>query len=267
MDILIPVLTLTGLGLAFGAGLAIAAKRFRVVTDSRIEKVLKKLPGVNCGACGMGGCMGFAEGLVGGKCSVEQCVVAKEEARKEIAAILGVEEKERVKAAAVLHCNGGNSRVKDKFDYRGPKECIAANLLMQGPKECVYGCIGFGTCARVCPFGAITMNQECLPVVDMDKCKACNKCVLACPKKLFTLLPVKHNVFIACNCPDSARDTKAVCPVGCIACRLCEKACKHEAIHVIDNLAVIDYNKCTSCGDCVRACPVKCIVFRREGKK
>ena len=263
MNILIPVLTLTALGLAFGVGLAIAARKFCVVTDPRIEKVFKKLPGANCGACGMPGCMGFAEGLIRGKCSVEQCVIAKEEARREIAAILGVKEKEKVRATAVLHCNGGNLRVKDKFDYRGPKDCIAANLIMQGPKECVYGCIGYSTCSRICPFGAITMNEEALPVVDMDKCKACNKCVLACPKKLFTLLPLKYSVFVACSSHDSGKDTKAVCCVGCIACGLCVKACKFDAIHVVDNLALIDYNKCTSCGECVKACPMKTIWVRR----
>lgn len=130
MNILIPVLTLTGLGLAFGVGLAIAARRFCVVIDPRIEEIFKNLPGVNCGACGMPGCMGFAEGLIQNKCSIEQCAVAKEEARRKIAAILGVEEKEKVQAAAVLHCNGGKFRVKDRFDYRGPQECIAANLVM-----------------------------------------------------------------------------------------------------------------------------------------
>ncbi len=262
MNILVPVLTLTGLGLAFGVGLAIAAKKFCVVTDPRLEEVLNKLPGANCGACGMPGCRGFAEGLLQGKCSVEQCVVAKEEARREIAAILGVEGKEKVKASAVLHCNGGSIRVKDKFDYRGPKECVAANLVMKGPRECIYGCIGFGTCAQVCPFGAITMSEECLPVVDMDKCRACNKCVEACPKKLFTLVPVKQNVYVACRSNDPGRDTKTACIVGCIACRLCEKACKFDAIHVINNVAVIDYNKCTSCGECVEACPCKTIRVR-----
>jgi ferredoxin len=65
--------------------------------------------------------------------------------------------------------------------------------------------------------------------------------------------------------------TKA-CAVGCIACKLCEKACSFDAIHVIDNLAVIDYSKCTSCGKCVAACPRKIIVqeqgtVKKEEKK
>jgi ferredoxin len=73
---------------------------------------------------------------------------------------------------------------------------------------------------------------------------------------------VTHTVYVACSSSDSGRDTKAVCPVGCIACRLCEKACRFSAIQVIDNLAVIDYKKCTSCAECVKACPMKTIRIR-----
>jgi len=47
--------------------------------------------------------------------------------------------------------------------------------------------------------------------------------------------------------------------VGCIGCKLCEKACKFGALSVIDNLAVIDYHKCTSCGACVKVCPTQAI--------
>ena len=114
----------------------------------------------------------------------------------------------------------------------------------------------------MCPFGAIKMSEEGLPVVNESKCKACNKCVLICPKKLFTLVPITAKVFVACNSHDSGKETKAVCSVGCIACKLCEKACKFNAIHVIDNLAVIDYRKCTSCGKCVEVCPAKTIRVR-----
>src|SRR3989338_5867585 len=114
MNILTPVLTLSGLGVAFGAGLAIAAKKFCVVTDPRIEDVYAKLPGANCGACGMPGCMGFAEALIQGTCTVERCVVMQDEARSEVAGILGLEAKTKVKTVAVLHCHGGSKRVRSE---------------------------------------------------------------------------------------------------------------------------------------------------------
>lgn len=259
MAILIPILVLGGLGLLFGLGLAVAAKKFSVTVDPRVDEIFSHLPHANCGACGMAGCMGFAEGLISGACTIEKCPVMHEEQREEIAKILGISVKEKEKLVATLHCNGG-SKAEDRFIYHGIEECVAANLVMQGQKSCIFGCLSFGDCARVCPFSAIEMSQEGLPVVNEEKCKACNKCVEACPKKLFTLIPVKGKVYVACNSHDTGKDTKAACPVGCIGCKLCEKACKFDAIQVMDNLAVIDYNKCTSCGACITVCPVKCIL-------
>jgi electron transport complex protein RnfB len=261
MEILIPVLTLGVLGLLFGVGLALASKKFAIEVDPRLEKIHGLLPGSNCGACGGAGCFGFAEAVLSGKLKIDACRVSSYETKERIAEIMGRVLQKDVKKIALLHCNGGR-RVRDKFIYQGIEDCIAANLVLGGQKECVYGCLGFNTCVKVCPFDAIKMSEEDLPVVDMAKCKACNKCVLVCPKKLFSLVPVEHNVYVACSSCDIGKDTKAVCPVGCIACRLCEKACKFDAIHVVGNLAVIDYNKCTSCGECVKVCPMKTIRVR-----
>ncbi len=259
MEILIPVITLGLLGLIFGVGLAIASKKFEVKIDSRLERIHSLLPGANCGVCGGAGCFGFAEKVLSGQLPIDSCRVASDQAKEEIAKVLGRELKKKLKTVTTIHCNGGN-KVQDKFTYHGLKDCVAANLQLGGQKECLYGCLGFGSCVKVCPFKALKISNEGLPVVDAKKCKACNKCVLICPKKLFSLSPITHNVYVACCSHDPGKDTGTVCPVGCIACKLCEKACKFDAIHVLDNLAVIDHNKCTSCGECVKACPLKCIL-------
>ncbi|MDD4980621.1 MAG: RnfABCDGE type electron transport complex subunit B [Candidatus Omnitrophica bacterium] len=261
MEILIPILTLGVLGLLFGVGLALASKKLAVHVDARLEKIHGLLPGSNCGACGGAGCFGFAESVLSGKLKIDACRVSSDETKKQIAEALGRKLQKIEKAVAVLHCAGG-TKVKDRFLYSGIEDCVAANLVLGGQKECVWGCLGFGSCVRVCPFDAIKMSDTGLPVVDKDKCKACNKCVLICPKKLFTLVPVTHDVYVACSSHDLGKDTRLVCPVGCIACRKCEQVCPVDAIHVIDNLAIIDYNKCTSCGKCIEVCPVKCIIRR-----
>ncbi len=258
MDILIAILTLGVLGLVFGMGLAVAAKRFAVKTDPRLEAIMGLLPGSNCGACGGAGCFGFAESILSGKLNIAACRVSEEQVKEQIAKLLGKTVEKKVKLTAVLHCCGGK-KAKDRVLYEGLADCVAANMLLGGQKGCTYGCLGFAPCVKACPFGPIKISDEGLPVVDEIKCKACNKCVLACPKKLFSLVPVTNKVIVACSSHDIGKDTRAVCPVGCIACRKCEQVCPVDAIHVIDNLAVIDYNKCTSCGKCVEVCPTKTI--------
>lgn len=246
------------LGFLFGVGLSIASRKFAVKTDHRLETIVGLLPGANCGACGGAGCFGFAEAILSGKMSVDACKVAEEKVKEKIAEVLGEKLEKKVKLVATFHCGGGN-KAKDKFLYKGEADCVEANLLFAGQKSCFYGCLGFGNCVKACPFGAIKMSDEGIPVVDEAKCKGCNKCVLICPKKLFTLRPVTHKIHVACASHDLGREAAAACPAGCIACRKCEQICPADAIKLINNLAVIDYKKCTSCGKCVEACPRKCI--------
>lgn len=264
MDILIPILTLGSLGLAFGIGLALASKKLAVQVDPRLEKVHGLLPGANCGACGGAGCFGFAEGVLSGKFSIDSCRVARDEAKEKIAQVLGRKLEKGIKKIAVLHCYGGNKRAKNKFEYEGIKDCVAANLVMGGPKACVYGCIGFGSCVKACPFGAITMDEEGLPVVDESKCTACGKCAAICPKKLFTLVPVGKNYAVRCSSRDFGKAVLDVCSVGCIACGKCVKACPVQAIKLDNNLAVIDYKICDNRQACFLACPTKAIAKKEN---
>jgi electron transport complex protein RnfB len=272
-DILIPILTLSGLGLIFGVGLAIAAKKLCVETDPKVEAIFTHLAGANCGACGMAGCMGFAEALARGESTVDKCPVTEIEKKREIATLLGHEVGHKVKTVAVLHCGGGN-KVKDRFIYQGIEDCVAANLLQGGQKACVFGCLGFGSCVKVCPFGAISMNEETgLPVVDENKCTSCARCVAICPKRLFSLIRVDKKYYTNCSSKDFGKAVLDVCKVGCIACAKCEKACPVRkpvsngacpisAIKVLNNLATFDYKICNNNGKCAEACPTKCIVKR-----
>jgi len=256
MDVLVPILSLGSLGFLFGLGLALASRRFSVKVDPRSDEIFSRLPGANCGGCGWPGCMGFTEGLIKGVTKIEACKVLDQEKRKEIAQILGVEVEPQVKTIALFHCGG--EKVRNRFIYQGIKDCISANLVLGGQKECIWGCLGFGDCVKQCPFGAISM-KEGLPKIDESKCLGCGKCVEICPKKLFSLVPFDKKYYVCCKSKDFGKKVLEVCPSGCIGCGKCEKVCPVEAIHVIDNLAVIDYNKCNNCGECFKVCPVKCI--------
>ncbi|MBN2097651.1 MAG: 4Fe-4S binding protein, partial [Candidatus Omnitrophica bacterium] len=101
------------------------------------------------------------------------------------------------------------------------------------------------------------------PVIDAELCTGCGKCVQACPRNLMVLIPVKGEVYVGCSSHAAAKEVISVCAVGCIACKKCEQACPEEAIKVVENLAVIDYDKCTACGKCIEVCPRK-IIFRRK---
>ena len=261
------IIVLGGLGLLFGIFLAFVSKKFHVKNDPKIEEVLAALPGINCGACGYAGCAAYAEAVATNKdVPVDLCIPGQKDAAEKVAKILGREASgKKTKLVAQLKCNGGKKEAGEKYEYSGVKTCKAASIVVGGPKSCSYGCIGYGDCARVCNFNALSMGENGLPVVDKDECVACGACVKECPKGLFKLVPHEKKVHVLCSSKDPGKIVTKVCKVGCIACMLCVKACKFDAIHVVDNLAELDYSKCTMCGDCVIACPRKIIVD--EGKK
>lgn len=48
-------------------------------------------------------------------------------------------------------------------------------------KECAVACIGCGKCVKICPFEAISL-QDNLAYIDAAKCRLCRKCVGECPQ-------------------------------------------------------------------------------------
>ena len=72
VDLLLPsaIISLGGLGLAFGLILAFASRVFHVDVDPRIERVEEALPGAQCGACGQPGCSPYAEAVVVPSCKM-----------------------------------------------------------------------------------------------------------------------------------------------------------------------------------------------------
>lgn len=260
-----PLIILGILGLLFGIGLYIASKVFYVEIDPRVEQICEALPGANCGACGLAGCSGFAKAIVHGSASVDACIPGGEHVAHLVADIMGIEAITRDKEVAILKCRGKD--VKTRFDYHGIPTCLAASQTLGGNRECIYGCLMFGDCVKACPFDAIHMVDG-FPLVDEVKCTSCGNCVKACPKDLYELRMLKSLVHVNCMSYDRAKDVLRTCKVGCIGCKKCEKECKFDAIHINDFLAIIDFEKCTSCGMCVKVCPSGCILnFRMERKE
>jgi electron transport complex protein RnfB len=254
------LVVLAGLGIVFGVSLAVIAARYVVKTDPKVEKVRDILPGANCGACGFAGCMGYAEAVVGNPdVAVNLCAPGKSAVAEKVAEITGKKAEKVDPKIARVFCQGGMSLSQRKFIYTGVQDCTAAVLAAGGNKSCEYGCLGYATCMRACPFDAITMSVDNLPVISKEKCTACGKCVAACPKQVIELAVETKAVVISCHSRDKGADTKKKCQVGCIACGICVRTCPVDAIKIENNLARIDHAKCIVCGLCVRKCPTNAI--------
>lgn len=53
----------------------------------------------------------------------------------------------------------------------------------------------------------------------------------------------------------------------CVGCGICVQACAYDAICLVKNFAVIDFNKCTLCGACVDACKFDAILLRKTERE
>ena len=94
---------------------------------------------------------------------------------------------------------------------------------------------------------------------DIRGCIACGKCIKVCPHNLIELVPASATYRVQCSSHVMGKDVRDACTAGCISCKICEKNCPSDAIHVVDNIAKIDYDKCTKCGICFSKCPRKII--------
>ncbi|MFP4416069.1 MAG: RnfABCDGE type electron transport complex subunit B [Chitinivibrionales bacterium] len=296
--IAVPVFIVGGVGLFFGIILGIASKKLHVFSDPKIEKIQEVLPNANCGACGYPGCAAFAKAVAEGQADPTGCIPGGSKVASQVAEILGIAAGESEPMMAVVHCKGGKNEAKERAQYEGIQDCVAATIAGNGSKVCPDGCLGLGTCVRACPFDAIYINDNGVAVVNPDKCTGCTKCVASCPRSIISMIPRVHKIYLACNNHDRGAKVKKYCSVGCTACTLCVKATPSGAIQMKDNLPEMDYSqdenfvpaankcpsncfvdlvkvrpkvnidtKCNGCGECVEACPVKGAITGEPGNR
>ena len=265
--VLIATAVIGCVGLFIGLFLGVAAIKFKVTVNPKEEEVLNVLPGNNCGGCGFAGCSALAHAIAEMEAPVNACPVGGEPVGKQIAEIMGVEEEQSERKVAFVKCQGDCDKTHLDYEYTGIEDCGMLSFVPNGgPKSCNHGCLGYGNCVKACMFDAIHIENG-IAVVDMDACKACGKCVEACPKHLIELVPYEAKYLVACSSKDKGPVTMKACDTGCISCQLCKKNCPADAIVIEDFHAKIDYEKCMECGTCVDKCPKNAIITRNEDTK
>ena len=253
------VLVLAAIAAVCALVLIVASKYMAVPVDEKFPALREALPGAGCGACGFAGCDGYAQALAdGSETRVNLCIPGADSTAQALAAVLGVEAEDVVEMCAYVKCNGNCETAKHKYEYAGIESCSAANILFNGEWLCKTSCLGYGDCEKACPSEAIHVVNGVAKVIP-QLCTGCGICTRTCPNKIIGLRRAVDKLIVACNNTDKGGQTRAACSGGCIGCMKCQKNCPNGAITVVDNLARIDYDKCTGCGVCVEGCPTKCL--------
>lgn len=259
MDILITAAVVAAIGLVCAVMLVLASKFFAVHEDKTFTDIRECLPGANCGACGYAGCDGYAKALCeNNSVKTNLCIPGGDAVAVQIADILDKEAEDVIEQVAVIRCYGDCHHTVNKMDYVGISSCEAAKTMYGGKGKCTFGCMGFGDCVHACPQNAICLENG-IAHIDTRICIGCGVCVRICPQSLISLMADDERVLVTCSNKEKGAIAKKKCSNACIGCKKCEKACPNNAIIVTDNLAVIDYTKCTNCGACVKECPTGCL--------
>lgn len=257
--VIIAAAVVAATGIVVGICLGVFGEKFKVEIDEREAAVRECLPGNNCGGCGYPGCDGLAKAINEGKAPVNACPVGQQPVAKAIAKVMGVEAVEGKKMVAFVKCAGTCDKTVKKYNYTGVRNCSALSVVPGlDDKGCGFGCMGYGACVDACKFDAMHLVDG-IAKVDETKCTGCQACVKTCPQHIIVMVPASQPIKVVCSSHARGKDVMSVCKEGCIGCGLCVKQCESDAIHMDNNVPVIDYDKCILCGKCMEKCPRKII--------
>lgn len=259
MDISI-ILILSGVGLICGIIIYVVyvVVPHKVQGLEKTEEIAGILPGINCGACGLPGCFGYAQALTkdAGLILKTPCgpVLQDAEGLERLEKALGITlDASAMSRKGIIHCKGNSEAI---FNYSGVETCKAAAHLLRGYKKCPYACLGIGDCLKACPQDSISI-QDGAAVIDPEKCAGCGLCQAECPQDLIEVVPAGTKIAFLCNyAPLRDIPGREKCDTGCIHCRKCFKSCEDEAIvwNKERGIPEFDIEKCTLCGKCIEAC-------------
>lgn len=158
------IITLSVLGLVFGAILGYASRRFEVEDDPVVEKLDELLPQSQCGQCGYPGCRPYAEAVAAQGENINRCAPGGEAVMLKIAELLNVDPQPI-----------------------GDEQAVEPVRMLAVIDE--DNCIGCTKCIQACPVDAIVGATRAMHTVVSDLCTGCNLCVAPCPTQCITLEP------------------------------------------------------------------------------
>ncbi|QAT42094.1 4Fe-4S binding protein [Aminipila luticellarii] len=226
--------------------------------DERTKEILKILPGGDCGGyggCQCESCQACAIAIAQGA-SIALCPACSQEKVSALAELMGAEPVTIQEKVAFIRC-AGDAAGKKRLE--GCSDCEEAKKKGFLKGECSFGCIGLGSCIERCKFDAMSLVDGTVKI-DKEKCNGCQACLGMCPQEIIVMVPREATNFIPCASQNDEETTRKICGSGCIGCGDCEEVCPENAIAIIDNCAVIDYDKCVGCIACAVKCRKKIIV-------
>lgn len=146
--------------------------------------------------------------------------------------------------------------VDDQVDYRlesidVPHRVIRMKSIEVSPEKCT----SCGTCAKLCPTQAITVENGLPAEINKDLCVGCGSCASVCSRKAITLEREVGPVIVTKELLID-QDT-------CVECLICEENCPTGAIKLENGEIVLDKDKCILCEVCSTKCPVNALKLER----
>ncbi len=141
------------------------------------------------------------------------------------------------------------------------------------------GCRGFAdACVKAeslsalsCPVGGNEVMTKVgvimgMAVAEAEPMVSVLKCAGSCANRPKTS---EYDGAKTCRIASSLYSGETDCAYGCIGFGDCEAVCKFDALHIDKEtgLPVIDEEKCTACGACIKACPKHVLEMRKKGPK